>query len=203
MSEDLFGPGQELPAAASLKATGNTPNGPLPEYDEEAVTPEEQAQYDQFVLRAQEFLTKEPGVVIDYLNNKNRPVFENVGRAALMVAEQVSGTARQRGVELSPEVMMAGGEEIVGMLMEMGDAAKIFPFKQKDKEYDEVMAMGYMHAAELAGKQMLQSPDADRYSMEAQAVLGQQIAAEEERGEVDPRFWQGLQNQLKMKSQPS
>jgi len=166
------------------------------EYNEEAVSPEEQGIYEQFVNRAMEFVAKKPEAVVDQMNNSKRSVFQNVGKTALMIAQGVEKTAKAGGQEISPEIMLAGGEEIVEMLMELGDAAGIWPFKQDSKEYDEAMNMALMHGAELAGKQVLAAPDAAAWTEQAGNVLAQQVAQEHERGETPPGFFEGLQSQV-------
>jgi len=199
---DLFQAGQPLPGSTpALPSSNMAPTGVLPggqplEYDEEAVTPEEQAIYTQFVLRAQEFVSKDPEVVIDKMNNKKVPVFQSVGKTALMIVQGVEKTAAAAGQEISPEIMLNGGAEIVELLMELGDAAGIWPFKQDSKEYEEAMSMAYMHGAELAGKQVLAGPNAAQMTEEAGNVLAQQIALESERGETPRGFFEGLQSQV-------
>lgn len=172
--------------AAGLMPSGAGPGGPQPEFDEEAVTAEEQGMYDQFVLRAQQIIAKEAGMAIDQMNNSGSPVFENVGKAGLRVAQTVASTAKAKGQPISPDIMFHGGTEIVEMLMELGDAAGIFPFEQDSKEYDEVAAMALMHGAELAGNDMLASPQGAEYTAEAENIMTQGVADEVKSGQADP-----------------
>jgi hypothetical protein len=216
--EELFQAGQALPAtapqgqpqvqpqgqpqgqsqdliSASMMPTGLAPGADpsMLEYDEEAVTPEEQRTYDQFVRKAQAYMTKSADKVVAQMNNRQMPVYQNVGKTALMIAQSVAKNAKAAGQEISPEVMHGAGQEVVVMLMDLGDAAGIFPFKADSQEFDEASAMAFMYGAELVGKQLLKGPDAAKHTEEAGNFYASQIAGEQQRGEVDPKFWEQLQ----------
>ena len=198
--EDLFAAGQPLPqaggemASASMTPSGVAPGAsPPPEFDEEAVSPEEQRIYDQFVLKAKEYMTKGAPEIVAQMNNSKKPVYMNVGKTALMISEGVAKTAKAGGQEVSADIIHGAGQEVVEMLMQLGDAAGIFPFEADSQEYDEAMVMSYMHGAELAGKQLLEGPDAAKYTEEAGNIYAMQIAEEDARGEVKPEFWEKLQ----------
>ena len=193
-ANELFQQGQQLPSTASMAPV--SPDGPEPEFDEEAVSPEEQLQYNQFVLRAQDYISKSPGAVLKHMSNKKAPVFMNVGRTGLMLAQQIAKTAGAKGQPVGPDIMFHGGQEVVEMLMELGDAAGIWPFKKDSEQYDEAQAMAFMHGAELAGKQVLEGPDSEKHTEEAGNMLASQVAQEQQRGEVAPEFWQGLERQI-------
>ena len=197
MNEELFPEGSPLPSASM------TPSGVAPgkdpamlEYDEEAVTPEEQETYTRFVKKAREYITKSPERVVDQMNNRKKPVFQNVGKTGLMIAEGVAKSAGASGQEITPDVMHHGGVEIIEALMELGDAAGIFPFKQDSPEYEEAQAMAFMHGNELAAKQVLAGPDAAKHTEDAGNFMAMGIAQEQERGEVAPGFFEGLQGQV-------
>ncbi len=200
--EDLFQQNTPLPAG-QLQSAGMMPSGIAPgkdpsmlEYDEEAVTPEEQKIYTQFVRRAQQYMSKSPEKIIDQMNNRKKPVFQNVGKTALMIAQGVAKSAKAGGQDISADIMHHGGQEIVELLMELGNSAGIWPFKQESQEYDEAMSMAFMHGAELAGKEILGGPDAQSMTDQAGNFLAMQIAGEQERGEVDAGFFEGLQDQV-------
>jgi len=196
---ELFKENDATLKALEARPTGAGPGGPTPEFNEEAVSPEEQSIYDQFVLRAKEQLTKSPEAAIDSMNRKNMPVYESVGRTGLMLAEEIAGAAKARGTEISADIMFHGGQEIVEMLMELGDSAGIFPFKQDSKEYDEAMTMAFYHGVQTAGNAALQGEGGAAMTEEAGNILAREIAGEEERGEVAPGFWEGLKGQVATK----
>ena len=197
MKGELFPEGSELPSASMMPsgvAPGKDPA--MLEYDEEAVTPEEQEIYTKFVKKAQEYITKSPERVVDQMNNRKKPVFQNVGKTGLMIAQGVAKSASASGAEITPDIMHHGGIQIIELLMELGNAAGIFPFKQESNEYDEAQSMAFMHGNELAAKGVLAGPDAAKRTEEAGNFMAMQIAGEQERGEVDPGFFDGLQNQV-------
>jgi hypothetical protein len=200
MSPDLFEEGQTLPGlpSANMMPSGIAPGGDPSEleFNEEAVSDEEQSIYQQFVMQALSFMTKKPKEVVAQMNNRQKPVYQNVGRTALMIAQGVEKTAQAAGQQISPEIMMAAGEEIVEHLMELGSVAGIWPFKEDSPEYEEAMNMGLMHGAELAGKEILAGPNAAAMTEEAGTVLAQQVAEEHKRGETPEGFFEGLQSQV-------
>lgn len=184
--EELFN--QQHPAP-----TGKMPG--QPEFNEEEASPEEQAQYDQFVNLALNFMAKSPDKVAASMNDKSRPVHENVGAMAVQIGEMVLGSAKSGGVEPSGEILHAAGAEIVEHLMELGDAAGIWPFEQSDDQYDEEQSMALLHAAKVAGEALLQSPQYDdAMKEEAGNMLARGVADEVQRGEVEPEapILQGL-----------
>lgn len=165
--------------------------------DEEAVSAEEQAAYDQFVTRAMQFVEQNPVNMVRRLSDKNRPVFQNVGQMTYKLGRMVADSAAAAGQEIDPDVAFHAGEELVSMLMELGDAAGLWPFKQDSAEYEESMAMALMEASRLAGEDMLESPDAAQYSDEAGNVLATRVAEERERGEVPDEFFEGIQTNVR------
>jgi hypothetical protein len=176
MAEELFNQQRAAP-------TGVMPG--QPEFDEETPTPQEQGQYDQFVNLALKFMKDNLKKVVASMNDKQRPVYENVGRMALQIGKMVNATAQASGEKLGGEVVHAAGAEIVEHLMEAGDAAGIWPFEQNDNEYDEQQAMGLNYALELAGNEMLQSPEYnEQVKDEAGNVIARGVAEEVQRGEV-------------------
>lgn len=196
---ELFKEGDKLPTTA-LTAK---PVGSGKEFNEEEVSPEEQATYDQFVLRAQEYMTKSPDAVVRSMNRPDQPVYKAVARTGAMIVEQVKNAAKAQGRQISPDVMFHAGSEVVEMLMELGDSAGVFPFKQSDKQYDETMAMAFYEGVKMFGDQGLQGENGPQMVEDAGNMLAQQIAAEQDRGEVDPKFWEGLERQKVMAADPN
>lgn len=194
--DELFKAGDQLPGQSS--PTG-VPVGVDPselEFNEEAVTEQEQADYNQFVLKAQEFIAGSAQNIVGSMNDKNKPVYQNVGAMALKIAHMVEGSAKASGAEISPDIVFHGGAEIVEMLMEVGDAGGVWPFESDSSEYEESMAMALMHGAELAAKESMEAPGYDELQDEAGSFMAQQIAGEQQRGEVAPEFFEGIENQV-------
>ena len=63
--------------AAEQRPTGHGPAGSPPDYDPTEVTPEEQANYEQLALKAQESIMANVGGVLDHMNNKDAPAYES------------------------------------------------------------------------------------------------------------------------------
>ena len=119
--EELFN--QQHPAP-----TGQMP-GQQTEFNEEAPGPGEQDAYDQFVNKAIDFISKKPDQIVAGMNNKEKPVYENVGAMVVKIGQMVMQSAKAAQAEIGPDVIHAAGQEITEHLMELGDAAGIFPFE--------------------------------------------------------------------------
>ena len=93
--------------------------------------------------------------------------------------------------------MLAGGEEIVESLMELGDAAKIFPFDAGSDEYMEQMAMALSFGAEKKARQLIDEGDPEvKASYEDKLAL--EIAREVDQGQGPPEeFFQGIEDAKK------
>lgn len=196
-------PGGGPPGGGPSSALAARPTGVRPgddprvlEYNEEAVSDEEQAQYTQFVNRAKEYIAKSPDIVVEQMNDKQQEAFKGVGKTALSIAKNIAETAEAAGQPIPEDVQYHGGTEIVDMLMELGDAAGIFPFKKDSKEYDEVMGMALMHGMELVGNDVLAGPNAARATEDAENFMVQGIAREQERGEVPPEFFDSMRQSV-------
>ena len=173
--------------------TGKMPG--QPEFDEEAPGEGEQDQYDQFVTKAIVFMSKNATKLVASMNDKNKPVYENVGALTVKVGKMILGSAKAASQEIGPDVIHAAGQEIVEHLMDMGDAAGIFPFDSDSEEYDQVMAMSFLHAAELVGNETLKSPEyTPEIKEEAGDFYAQQVAGEAQRGELPKGFREEMVN---------
>ena len=186
MNDQLFN--QQHPAP-----TGKMPG--QPEFNEETPSEDEQNQYEQFVTKAVSFMGKNAGQLVATMNDKDKPVYESVGALTVKVGKMVLGSAKAAGAEISPDIIHASGEEIVEHLMEMGDAAGIFPFDSDSEEYEMAMNMSFLHAAEIVGNETLQSPEyTPELKEEAGDFYAQQVAGEVQRGEVPEGFHDDIAN---------
>ncbi len=194
--DELFKAGESLPGQ---QAPSGVPLGVNPkdmEFNEEAVSPEEQKMYDQFVLKAQGFIAQSAENIVNSMNNQKKPVYQNVGGMALKIAHMIGDSAKASGVEISPDIIFHGGAEVVELLMEVGDAGGIWPFKPDSSEFEEASAMALMHGAEMAARETMESPDYGTIKDEAGTFMAQQIGQEQKQGEVPPEFFEGLENQV-------
>lgn len=187
--EELFN--EQNPAPAP---TGKMPG--QPEFNETMPSEQEQADYDQVVTKAMSFMSQNVEAVLASINNKAKPVHENVGEMAVKIIEGIETQASAAEVQLGADIMMSAGEEVIEHLMELGDNGGIFPFDQESEEYDQVQAMAALHGAKVAGEKFIASPGyTDEVKDEAGTIFAQQVAEEQQRGEVDPSFHDNLGNQ--------
>lgn len=166
--------------------TGVDPNfQPIGAGEEEQPPPEEQAQYDQFVTRALQFINgpKTLDVVLKSMNEGSRPVYENVGRQAARIAHNIVQTAERAGTKISPDVIFHGGQEIVAELLEVGEEAGIFDVPE-DKEQNE-LEMAFMSAVEHYGRMLKERGEAP--IEEAKAAMDGQLDYEARTMQQDPR----------------
>lgn len=185
---------KELFTSAYPAPSGKMPG--QPEYDEEAPTPEEQDQYDQFVTLAINFMSEQTEPLLATLNNKDKPVFETVGETAVKIGQAVMGDAKAAGQQLSNDVIEAAGAEIVEHLMELADNGGILPFNQESKDYDETQSMALLHAAKVYGDEFIQSPGYNEEIKEdAGNFMAQGIQQEIADGTVAPGFIEGVEQQ--------
>lgn len=183
------------PVAGQTMPTGVMPGAP--EFNEEEPSPEEQGQYEQFVTKAIGFMAKNKMELVASMNNNQKPVHENVGELAVKIGKGIHGMASSAGEELGMDVIQAAGAEIIEHLMEMGTAAKIFPFDEESDQYDQEQSMALLHAEKVVGDELINSPKyTPEMQEEAQNFYAQQVAGEVQRGEVPEGFHENLGNQV-------
>lgn len=188
MTEQLYNE-QRPPPAPSGVMPGQ------PEFNEEAPSEQEQGDYDQIVNKALDFMGKNAEATLASMNNKQKPIHENVGELAVKIVQNIEGQAKAAQAQIGMDVLAAAGAEVIEHLMELGDAGKIFPFEQSSDEYDQVQAMALLHAAKVAGDQLIASPQYnEEMKDEAGTIFATQVAEEQTRGEVDPSFYDNMGN---------
>jgi hypothetical protein len=159
--------------------------GSFDHIDANTVSPEEQAQYDQFVVKALDLIhgPKTQKAVLEQINQKDMPVYQAVGRVAAMMAMTLEQQAKASGVELSGDVIFhAAKDYIIPEIFTIGEAAKILP-KSKD---DTQMNMAFLEAQKVYGEHLLQGPNASKISSDAQDFYAQNVASEMDAGHADP-----------------
>lgn len=176
---------------------GVTPEAVAAEEQSETPSPEEQATYDKFVNRAINFIHGEQteDKVLAMLNQSGSPVHETVGRTAAKVVQLVQQSAQSSGAKLLPELLKQAGAEVVELLMELGAEAKVFPMTPDSPEYQEALDLAYLEGMKVYGEDLLAGPDGDKISAEAGDEYARQVAAEADRGEIDPEFAAAMQQQ--------
>lgn len=109
---------------------------------ESNVTPEEQAQYEQFVKNAFSLIYDEktlPGV-IENLKGDGDPI-DGLAHTAAVITMQVAQSAEKSGVPVSDDVLMHGGIAILEDLAMLAEKAGVHSFGDEDLEAATLRAM--------------------------------------------------------------
>lgn len=191
------------------RPTGAGPDGSIPSDDplnEEAVSPEEQEQYEQFVVRALQFIhgPETRDAIIDHLNQTDISVPEAVGRTAAFVAQRIVETAKAAGAELSPDVVFHAGTEVVEELFEVGSRAGVLPVEWPETASDqeevelppetqEMVEQAFAIGAHEYGKNFVNTPEGQSLADEAGNFYASQVAQEADAGQLAPEFVQAAE----------
>lgn len=124
--------------------------------DGEPASPEEQAIYDRVVKNALELIypANEEGVaqsVMQSLSGSDNPVVN----LAMTTASLVNGlvmSAQKAGQKIPGDVLLAAGAEVLEVLVEVAEAARIHEFSEEDMERGWYLAVDmYREQAKAAG----------------------------------------------------
>lgn len=119
-------PGQKQPPA-DRNALPPGRGGNEPESDNEEgsgeqpnVSPEEQAAYDSVVTHAMNMIYGDRTFpqIMKMIQSAGDPA-EGVAQAAVMILSRIYESSRKQGQPLSDDVLMAAGEEVIGLLFEL------------------------------------------------------------------------------------
>jgi hypothetical protein len=158
---------------------------------EEAVTPEEQQQYDKIVRFAAQLIYKNPRQTLAAMNQADLPIHQAVGRHAANIAQVIENTAKANKEQLDPDVLWHAGSEVIEMLMDLGVQAKAFPLDPESEQYQQEAAMALMEAEKAVGERALKDPKKGRaISAEASDVWAWNIAKEVDSGQASPQYTQ-------------
>lgn len=99
------------------------------------VSPEEQRQYDQFVGNALTMISSEKtrSGILKSLEGDGNPK-EGLATTAALIVKRVSDSAKETGQEISGDVMLHGGVEVVEALAETQAAAGIADLPEEEIE---------------------------------------------------------------------
>lgn len=150
---------------------GNAPPGQPPAELETSVSPEEQAQYDQFVTNAMSIMNDKKGMkkILDAIESGENPV---VGLANVVTAivVRVEDSAKQSGQEISGDVLLQGGAEILEQTADLAEQAGSHAFTEEELEQATYLSMDQYRKArgdkidqkeQGASLQELQAAEAD------------------------------------------
>ncbi len=149
------------------------------------VSPEEQAQYTAFVETALNLISDdrfEDGL-LKSLGGSKDPVL-SLASTALTVVQRVEASASQKGQQVSGDVLLHAGEEIVGALAEMAGAANIHDYTQEE------MDGAFYRAADMYREEKQARGEIDQ---DAAAADLQDLAAADKAGQLPPQFAQAAQ----------
>lgn len=110
------------------------------------VTPEEQAEYDQFMQNALQLIYSEesqvrpevleslqPGEAVNQREEMQmNPAILSLANTAVTLVTRLDDSAREQGKVVSDDVLMHGGVAIIEELGEIASAAKIFEYSEED-----------------------------------------------------------------------
>lgn len=132
------------------QAEGETPNA----------TPEEQAQYNKFVDNALSLIydKKSLPVILKNLAGGGDPV-QGLATTTVSIVSRLNDSARQKGVEISADVLLHGGIEILQDLADTSEKAGIHKFTP-----DEVQSATYK-AMDLARETFTSKGELDPNAM--------------------------------------
>jgi len=165
--------------------------------DIEAEEPDEKEQedYDQLVYNFAKYAYKDGrDAVLRRMNNPDEPVWNNVAATQHSIMREMIAQAEETtGEPLSPDAIYHAAAEQIAILMDLGDAAGIFPFDQKDPKYEENMNLAFTEAQRRVGEELLQGPDKEFHRQDAAETAQKHIALEADRGNLDPEYQNSVQ----------
>lgn len=113
----------------------------MPEMDEtgeEAATEDEQLDYDMLVVRAQKMMYGQGREsILELLGSSETPA-QGLGQAASMLVKSLMQSAKQSGREISGEVAINAGAEIIELLSELATKNNVFQYESDEEESSEI-----------------------------------------------------------------
>lgn len=176
-------------------AGGMAPDQQQPEQPAPAAnqaSPEEQAQYNQYVGRAMQLIYDKKFFphLVDMLHggaekgqqaaNDNGMSGPQAGlaHAAVMVLQRVGSAAKEAGQAISPDVVLHGGAEVFSQLAEISDKAGISNYA----EDRDALEGAFFAAIDLYLKQAAQAGDVDQQAAQQQL---EQLKQMDQSGELE------------------
>ncbi|MBP2230835.1 hypothetical protein J2847_004144 [Azospirillum agricola] len=173
-------------AGGSLQQQGASDQGGA-QYDQPNVTPEEQAQYDQFIDRAFRLIYDQKSfpTILKRLTATPDPV-EGLAAVVVMVVTRLRDSAKQQGVEISPDVLYHGGAELLEDVADTAAKAGIYQYTPEEMEKALYRALDLYRTMERRG-----GGDPRPYQQDWDALM--QADQQGRLGEMLPQLGQGGQ----------
>ena len=124
----------------------NTPPPPIktgsPQEEEPNVTAEEQEQYNLFVTNGMKILhnMSSSKQLVEVIRGDGNPV-QGLANALVLIVTKVEDSAKKGGQELTGDVLLHGGTELLEQIVEVAEAAGIHKFTEKQMESALYIAM--------------------------------------------------------------
>lgn len=149
-----------------MDTTGEQPN----------VAPEEQEQYDRFVANGMKLVFAQGArdQIVNRIKASN-PI-EGLAAATVQIVRRLNESAGQKGMQVSPDVLMHGGLEIMGNIAELAEAANAHSYSEEEIEKAMYMALDQYGTQEL---------QAGRIDKEAVANDLQEMMAADKEGRLE------------------
>jgi len=165
--------------AGNTRAFGDTPEAePETNKDGQVVaSEEEQENYDMIVSRAIKVIHGEGQDDILKMMGSSETPAEGMGRVTANVIRVVYQSAKQAKRNITPEVLMYAGMEIIQELSEFGQARGIFEYEDEDDEAAQIQDAG-LYATQFYGKA---EQDAGEISPQMKGQAQQKMAEEVEK----------------------
>jgi hypothetical protein len=152
----------------------NNENDPEPN-----VSPEEQKQYDLFVHNGMELIyTKDGKILPEVLQrlSRGKPI-QALAQTAVWLVMMVENSAKQNGLQITDDVIMHGGEELLEQLAEIAEKAHIHSFTQGELQGAWYNALDMYREANTG--------NGGRFNPQEAASEFQQLNAADQEGKAD------------------
>lgn len=145
-------------------------------------TPEEQEQYDMFVSQAYNLIYDDAMMpqVLKMLEGEGDPI-EGLARAASMIISRIRASAIEGGVELSGDVLLHAGTEVLEDLAELSKEAEIKDYTQDP----DALEAAYFRALDIFRVELQENGELDPQANQADLDL---LAQMDEAGELETVF---------------
>lgn len=158
----------EQPGKGDLNINDEPPN----------VSPEEQKQYDTVVVKAMELLYAKDRlpVLVDKLKQGTDNISGAIGHSAAMTMLTIARTVQSQGQEIPEDVLYAAGQEIVGQVTDIAEAAGLVKSEVKQKVAEAALFEGLR----VWGQQMGSTGQIDGNKQQEAAGLLQQAGIQQD-----------------------
>lgn len=115
---------------------------PDPGGESENVSPEEQAEYNEFVSNGMELIYDEQAMpqILQNIEGDGNPI-EGLANSLVMIVMRLDESAQEGGKEISGDVKFHGATELMEQMVELAEQAGIHEYSEEDMESSLLLAM--------------------------------------------------------------